>query len=116
MLRVITGRFHPQLEAALVDDIRRIKRADPFAPLAVLVPSTPLLARLRRLLAVEQNLTLLNVHFLTFHQLALRLADEARLHSDGNAFPRVVDDLFFERLARHLVRSRLSGLAPLQQI
>jgi ATP-dependent helicase/nuclease subunit B len=116
MLRVITGRFHPQLEAALVDDIRRTKRADPFAPLAVLVPSTTLLARLRHLLAIEQGFSLLNVHFLTFHQLALRLADEVRIRSSDAVFPRIVDDLFFEQLVRHLVRSRLSGLTPLQHI
>lgn len=116
MLRVITGRFHPQLEAALVDDIRRIKRTDPFALLAVLVPSTTLLARLRHLLAIEQGFSLLNVHFLTFHQLALRLADEARIRADDAAFPRIVDDLFFEQLVRHLLRSRLSGLSPLQHI
>jgi ATP-dependent helicase/nuclease subunit B len=114
MLQVITGRFHPHLESALADDIRRTKRADPFAPLAILVPSATLLARLRHLLAVEQGLSLLNVHFLTFHQLALRLADEARHNSGEAPFLRVVDDLFFEQLIRHLVRSRLTSLTPLQ--
>jgi len=116
MLQVITGRFHPLLESALVDDIRRTKRADPFAQVAILVPSETLLARLRHLLAVEQSLSLLNVHFLTFHQLALRLADEARYHSDEAPFLRVVDDLFFEQLIRHLVRSRLTSLTPLQLV
>ncbi len=116
MLRVITGRFHPHLESALADHIRQAKLADPFAPLAVLVPSTVLHARLKRFLAVEQGFSLLNVHFLTFHQLALRLAEEARALSDEIHFPRVVDDLFFEQLVRHLVRHRLSGLTPLQHI
>ncbi|HEY6974581.1 MAG TPA: hypothetical protein VI359_09780, partial [Nitrospiraceae bacterium] len=115
MLRVITGRFHPHLESALVDHIRCAKADDPFAPIAVLVPSTSLLDRVRRLLALEQHLSLLNVHFLTFHQLALRLADETRGQSHV-ASPRVVDDLVFEQLVRHIVRSRLPSLAPLRHI
>ena len=113
MLHVVTGRFHPHLEAALVDHISRAKAADPFAALAVLVPSQPLVERLAHLLAVEHRLSLLNVHLLTFHQLALRLAAEA---GDRAAVPDVVDDLFFEQLVRHLVRSRLTAVAPLQQI
>lgn len=115
MLRIITGRFHPHLESALVDHIRYAKAADPFAPIAVLVPSTSLLDRVRRLLVLEQHLSLLNVHFLTFHQLALRLADEVRSQSHVAPF-RVVDDLVFEQLVRHIVRSRLPSLAPLRHI
>lgn len=115
MLRVFTGRFHPHLESALVDHIRSAKADDPFAPIAVLVPSSSLLDRVRRLLALEQHLSLLNVHFFTFHQLALRLADETRGQSQV-APPRVVDDLVFEQLIRHIFRSRLSSLAPLRHI
>ncbi|HYM00488.1 MAG TPA: hypothetical protein VEZ90_16150, partial [Blastocatellia bacterium] len=94
MLRVVTGRFHPHLESALVDQIRQAKTVDPLVPLAVLVPSRPLLDRVRRLLAVERDLSLLNVHFLTFHQLALRLSDEVRSCSQPAPL-QVVDDLFF---------------------
>jgi len=116
MLRVVTGRFHPHLESALFDHIQRAKAIDPFAPLAVLVPSKPLADRVRWSLAVEQGLSLLNVHILTFHQLALRLSEEVR-QLPGTAPPfQVVDELFFEQLIRHIVRSRLSGLAPLQHI
>ncbi len=116
MLKVITGRFHPHLESALLDHIQRAKAIDPFAPLAVLVPSKPLVDRIRWFLSVEQGLSLLNVHFLTFHQLALRLSDEARQQA-GSAPPiQIVDELFFEQLVRHIVRKRLSGLAPLQHI
>ncbi|MGA6829203.1 PD-(D/E)XK nuclease family protein [Nitrospira sp. NS4] len=115
MLRVVTGPFHPHLESALVEQIRLGKSSDPFAPLAVLVPSTQLLDRLRRLLTVEHRLSLLNIHFLTFHQLALRLADEARAGTQIAPL-RVVDDLFFEQLVRHIVHSRLSSLAPLRHI
>lgn len=115
MLKVVAGRFHPQLESALVDHINRIKTEDPFATIAILVPSAPLLDRLRRLLVIDQQLALLNVHFLTFHQLALRLADERRGQAHSVSV-RLVDDLFFEQLIRQLVRSRLSGLTPLQHL
>ena len=53
MLRVITGRFHPSLETILVEQIRHAKADDPLAPLAILVPSAPLLARLRQVVAAE---------------------------------------------------------------
>ncbi len=115
MLRVVTGPFHPHLESAFIDRVRLAKRDDPFAPLAVLVPSKPLLDRLRHVLAVEHRLSLINIHFLTFHQLALRLAGEARANTQAEPL-RVVDDLFFEQLVRHIVQSRLSSLAPLRHI
>ena len=116
MLRVIAGRFHPDLESSLADSIRSVKQAYPFAPLAVLVPSSTLQSRLKRYLAVEQGLSLLNVHLLTFHQLALRLGDEVRQESDHVRLPRIVDDLFFEQLTRHLVRYRLAGVDRLRHM
>ncbi|HEY5932937.1 MAG TPA: PD-(D/E)XK nuclease family protein [Nitrospira sp.] len=113
MLRVITGRFHPALESTLVDHLTRAKATDPLASIAIFVPSKPLADRLRTLLAVEQRLSLLNLQVLTFHQLALRLAGE--VHAD-RPLPRVVDELFFEQLVRHIVRSKLSSQTPLQRI
>lgn len=113
MLRVITGRFHPDLERALVDHLTRAKALDPLAPIAIFVPSKSLADRLRALFAAEHRLSLLNLHVLTFHQLALRLAGEISV--DG-LLPRVVDELFFEQLVRHIVRSKLSGQAPLQRL
>jgi ATP-dependent helicase/nuclease subunit B len=113
MLRVITGRFHPTLESALVDHLTRAKATDPLAPLAIFVPSKSLADRIRTLLAIEQRTPLLNLHVLTFHQLALRLAGEVYA---THALPQVVDELFFERLVRHIVRSKLSSQAPLQRI
>jgi len=113
MLRVITGRFHPDLESALVDHLTHVKATDPLAAIAIFVPSKPLADRIRTLLAVEHRLSLLNLHILTFHQLALRLASEV---PPAHSLPRVVDELFFEQLVRHIVRSKLSSLAPLQRI
>ena len=113
MLRVIAGRFHPSLESALVDHLEGLKATDPLSPIAIIVPSKPLAERLRTLLAVEQQLSFLNLHILTFHQLALRLAAEISNHCQ---LPRVVDELFFEQLVRHIVYSKLSSQAPLQRI
>lgn len=113
MLKVVTGRFHPILESALVDRVRRFKADDPLAPLAIVVPSNPLADRLRTLLAVEHRLSLLNLRVLTFHQLALRLADEMRI---DHTLPRVVDELFFEQVIRYLVCHRLSRHEPFQRL
>lgn len=113
MLRVVTGRFHPVLESALVERLRRIKATDPLATIAIFVPSKPVADRIRTLLAVEHRLSLLNLHILTFHQVALRLADEV---SADHSLPRIVDELFFERLVRHIVRSKFASQAPLQRI
>ncbi len=113
MLRVITGRFHPVLETALVDHLTRVKTTDPLAPIAVFVPSRPLADRLGTLLSVERGLPFLNLNIMTFHQLALRLSGEV---SDRCPLPRVVDELFFERLVRHIVGSKLASQVPLQRI
>jgi len=114
MLRVITGRFHPSLESALIAQVRQAKEQNPFAPLAILVPSTPLLARVRKVLATELQAAI-NIHFMTFHQLVLRLADERRSRLSQSPL-HIVDDVFFEQLVRQIVQVRLSTLAPLQQL
>lgn len=113
MLRVVTGRFHPFLETALVEHLTRVKATDPLAPIAIFVPSKPLADRLRTLLSVERGLSFLNLHIMTFHQVALRLSEEV---SGRCPLPRMVDELFFERLVRHIVRSKLSSQVPLQRI
>ncbi|MGZ9133470.1 MAG: hypothetical protein ACXW35_13035, partial [Nitrospira sp.] len=113
MLQVVTGRFHSTLESALVHRLTRVKATDPLAPIAIFIPSKPLADRLRTALAVEYRLSLLNVHILTFHQLALRLAGDVRV---DHPLPRVVDELFFEQLVRHIVHSKLTSQAPLQRI
>jgi len=110
MLKVVTGRFHPSLESAFVQRIRSLKAADPWAKIAILAPSKPILDRLRRVLAVEHRLSLLNLHLFTFHQLALRLAEDL-LGRPGRASLRIVDDLFFEHLVSHLIEQEL-GTSP----
>jgi ATP-dependent helicase/nuclease subunit B len=118
MLRIITGPFHPVLDHALVEDIRSCKAGDPFAPLAVIVPSASLVERLKLLLTQDASHAFLNIHFLTFHQLALRLRDDlAAVIEAGQQAPlHLVDDFFFEQLVRQVVRRNLSGLEPLTRL
>ncbi len=118
MVRVVAGSFHPYLESALADEVRRLKSSDPLTPLALVVPSQPLAARVRRVLAVDAGLSLLQTHIVTFHQLALRLRDELarRRSAPQPSTVQFMDDLFLEQLVRHIVRSRLSTMAPLQQL
>ncbi|MCE3223184.1 MAG: uncharacterized protein K0S58_1364 [Nitrospira sp.] len=123
MLRLVTGPFHPTLESALVHDLHALKKQDPFAGVALVVPSGQLRRSLKRLLVLTHDLSLLNVHILTFHQLALHL-DRERLVCGGRPAeqPRValVTDVFFEHLLRHLGQRnvpqteglRLSQLPP----
>ena len=118
MLRIVTGPFHPALDRALVEDIRSCKTNDPFAPLAVIVPSTSLVEHLKQLLTRHEPRTFLNIHFLTFHQLALRLRDNLAAVVEANPEPtlQLVDDFFFEQLVRQVVRRKLPGLEPLTRL
>jgi len=116
MLRIVTGSYHPDLEAALVEDIRSLKSADPLAPLAIVVPSDQLKRRLKQLLCIEHKLALLDIHVLTFHQLAVQLSNERRAAggAPGDAPSlKEVSDLFFERLLCSIARSNLTGLQGL---
>ena len=118
MLRIVTGPFHPALDRALVEDIRSCKTDDPFAPLAVIVPSVSLVEHLKQLLTCHEPRAFLNIHFLTFHQLALRLCDDLTSVSEASPEPtlQLVDDFFFEQLVRQVVRRKLPGLEPLSRL
>ena len=118
MLRIVTGPFHPALDRALVEDIRSCKTDDPFAPLAVIVPSASLVEWLKLLLIRHEPRAFLNIHFLTFHQLALRLRDDLAPVSGTSPEPtlQLVDDFFFEQLVRQVVRRKLPGLEPLTRL
>ena len=118
MLRIVTGPFHPVLDRALVEDIRSYKTGDPFAPLAVIVPSASLVEQLKLLLTRHEPRAFLNIHFLTFHQLALRLRDDLASVSEAGQEPtlQLVDDFFFEQLVRQVIRRKLPGLEPLTRL
>ena len=123
MLRLVTGPFHPTLEAALVHDLQSLKSHDPFAGIAIIVPSDHLRRSLKRLLALTHGLALINVHIFTFHQLALHLNRERLALSERPGKERemaLVSDLFFEELLQQLGHHgipntealRLSELSP----
>jgi ATP-dependent helicase/nuclease subunit B len=116
MLRIVTGPFHPALDCALAEEVRELKEGDPFIPLALIVPSASLADRLKRFLAVESRLPLLNCHVMTLHQLALRLRDD--LARSGQPIPpmQLVDDFYFEQLLRQVVNRKLSGLEALTRL
>ncbi|HYM89215.1 MAG TPA: hypothetical protein VES92_08865, partial [Nitrospiraceae bacterium] len=118
MLRIVTGPFHPALDRALVEEIRSCKIDDPFAPLAIIVPSTSLVEHLKQLLTRHEPCTFLNIYFLTFHQLALRLRDDLAGVSEASPEPtlQLVDDFYFEQLVRQVVRRKLPGLEPLTRL
>ncbi len=118
MLRIVTGPFHPVLDRTLIEDIRSCKAVDPFTPLAVIVPSASLVERLKLLLSRHEPHAFLNIHFLTFHQLALRLRDDFAAIPEPSLEPtlQLVDDFFFEQLVRQVVRRDLPGLEPLTRL
>ncbi|MDP1767723.1 MAG: PD-(D/E)XK nuclease family protein [Nitrospirota bacterium] len=118
MLRIVTGPFHPALDRAFVEDIRSCKADHPFAPLAVIVPSAALVEQLKQSLTHHEPRAFLNIHFLTFHQLALRLRDDCGGEAGAGPAPplQLVDDFFFEQLVRQVVRRQLPGLEPLTRL
>lgn len=110
MLRLVTGPFHPTLESRLVDDLRALKSQHPQAALALIVPSDQLRLALKRLLVKRHGLALLNVHILSFHQLALQLDGERRARAGlvgGERQIELVTDVFFEHLLKHLGQRRI---------
>ncbi len=118
MLRIVTGPFHPALERALIEDIRSCKIGDHFAPLAVVAPSASLVEHLKHVLTLHEPRAFLNIHFLTFHQLALRLREDLVAVSWASSEPplQLVDDFFFEQLVRQVIRRKLPGLEPLMHL
>lgn len=89
-----------------------------FAPLAVIVPSAALVEQLKQSLCRHAPRSFLNIHFLTFHQLALRLRDDWAAMAGTSQDPplELVDDFFFEQLVRQVVTRNLPGLEPLGRL
>src|SRR5437667_7061209 len=107
MTRILCAPFHPDLEEALVAEVRAAKLSNPLQPLAILVPSQQLARRVKWLLAVERQAALLDVHILTFHQLAVTLIRE----DCASAPPELVNNAFRHELFRSLVNRGLPSLA-----
>ena len=104
-MKTVLGPFHPHLENALVEEIRRYKADNPLLPLLILVPSDSLRRRLKVLLTREQTLSLVNLQLLTFHQLSLRLSTEVK----GANLTILRDDLFIEEVLRQVIRTKQPG-------
>ena len=104
-MKTILGPFHPHLENALVEEIRGQKADNPLLPVLILVPSDSLRRRLKILLTREQNLSLVNLQLLTFHQLSSRLSSEV----NGVNLPILRDDLFLEEVLRQIIRTKQAG-------
>lgn len=51
MLTVKIGHYHPSLEDSFVETVHTLKRDDPMAPLAVVVPTNWMLNRLQERLS-----------------------------------------------------------------
>ncbi len=106
MFNVVTGCFHPDLEEAVAEDLRRIKASHPFSSVLIIVPSEPLRTRLKWLLCAEQDYALLNVHFHTFFQVALRVVDE----QGRGTPPSIRSDFFFKNWLHQHLRDRVDAL------
>jgi ATP-dependent helicase/nuclease subunit B len=106
MLRIVSAPFHPDLETALLAEVRSLKQDDPLRPFAIIVPSRQLGNRLKRLLAVEHRLALMDVHVLTFYQLAMILLRE----QNPTGLPVLVNDAFREELLRSLAGRGIPGV------
>jgi ATP-dependent helicase/nuclease subunit B len=104
-MKTVLGPFHPFLESALVEEIRRYKTENALVPILILVPSDSLRRRLKILLTREQNLSLVNCQLLTFHQFCLRLSSEV----EGMNLATFRDDLFLEEVVRQIIRSNEPG-------
>ena len=100
-MKTVLGPFHPYLENALAEEIRRHKTENALLPVLILVPSDSLRRRLKVLLTREQNLSLVNLQLLTFHQLSSRLSAEV----NGLNLPILRDDLFLEEVLRQIIRT-----------
>ncbi len=116
MLRIVTGTFHPILESALLDEVRGLKEAAPFVPVAIVVPSAELADYLKRYLAIESRLPLLNAPVLTLHQFALRVRDDLIRRGRETSSVQLVDDFYYEQLVRQIVKRTLPGLEELLRL
>ncbi len=96
------GPFHPALEEAFASHLQELISSGEV-PVCVVVPSRRMASRLERLLAVEKELSLLNVHFHTFYSLAWSLARE----EDPLEGIFLSEPVFFNRLVDALAETEI---------
>lgn len=107
-MHIFLGPYHPHLEEAFVNEVRRHKSSDRLTPLLVLVPSDSIRRRLKTLLALDHGLDLINLQILTFHQLSRHLYEEQYGASD----PDLREDIFLEETLRSLIRKNYAAGSP----
>ena len=105
MLKVCYGPFHPDLEDAFVARLSELAILQ--RPIAVIAPSRRMAELLQRLAAVEKGLPLLDVHFHTFHSLALAVTEDGR--GEGRL---IADPVFHDKLVDSLL-TRQAAWGPL---
>lgn len=92
LMKIITGRYHHDLEEALCEDITRRRAGDPLSPIHVLVGSNLLGTYLRKRLALNAG-GHINVHFLTFADMVGIIDDP-----DASSPPALADRAIVEEL------------------
>lgn len=99
MLNIYLGNYHPDLEESLFHHISEIKKADIYSQIAVVTPSEHIRKRIKTLLAAERGMSLIGVHFHTFHALSLKLYEEKY----GLTSHTICDDFFFAEMIRKIL-------------
>ena len=109
----VLGRVHGDLEPALVERIRAARRADPAAPVTILVGSNLLAAYLRRTLAANLG-GLFNVRTVTFSDLVSILAPGGAAALPPAAELAVLEDMIAAGAGRAAFGNvaALRGFAP----
>ena len=102
MLHIVTGPLYADLEEVFAQHLHSFRVHTPFTPCTIVVPSKHIRLRLQWAFCAERDLSLFNIHVLTFFQLALRLVEEQG--------PPVSDtlqsDRFFREWIHHLLQRR----------
>src|SRR5437773_10314715 len=113
-MKTVLGPFHPHLENALIEDVRKHKSNNPYSLLFILVPSDSLHRRLKICFAAENRVNLLNVYILTFRQLYPRLSEEIQPGSGAS----LADDSILEEALSHWIKtgdSQTAGFLPVAE-
>jgi ATP-dependent helicase/nuclease subunit B len=112
LMKTVIGPFHPALESALIEEIRNCKASHPLAPLLIVVPSDSLRRRLKFAFAAESGMNLLNVYFLTFHQMYLHLFAESR----SGSTPLLAEGAILEEALSHWIKRGASRAAGFRAV
>ncbi|MDT7042087.1 PD-(D/E)XK nuclease family protein [Candidatus Nitronereus thalassa] len=112
MLHVVTGPLYSDLEDALAEHLHSFRSHAPTIPLTIVVPSEYVRFRLQWALCAERELSLFNVHLLTFFQLSLRVVEEQG-HTFANGFR---SNNFFHEWIHYLLRRRSAALPQLARL